>query len=221
MIQQPALPASPATISNTAGQSAQVTIIGGTVTSVNVPSGGTQVAAATNFTATVPAGSSIGITYSVAPTSIYWSTLTPAVPASGTAVANTTGQDITVILAAGTTTHITVNGTDRGTTTPAQVMLPAGQSITLTYSVAPVWSWQNFIDLVESDSLGVAYAQANTVTPSGGTGYSPLNALPYAVHAEGGLTGLAAAVSNLCVWAWMKWLLRRVVSPPPQAARAA
>ena len=197
MIQQPALPASPATISNTAGQSAQVTIIGGTVSSVNVPSGGTQVATATNFTATVPTGSTIGITYSAAPTSIWWSTLTPAVPASGTAVLNSTGQDITVVLAAGTTTHITVGGTDRGTTTPAQVMLPAGQSITLTYSVAPVWAWLNFPDLVEADSLGTAYAQSNTVAPSGGTGYSPLNALPYAVHAEAGEPGLGVAVSNL------------------------
>ena len=196
MIQQPALPSSPATISNTSGQTAQVTIIGGTVSSVNVPAGGTQVATATNVTATVPAGSTIGITYSGAPTSIFWSTLTPAVPASGTAVMNSTGQDITVVLAAGTTTHITVNGTDRGTTTPAQVMLPAGQSITLTYSVAPVWSWLNFPDLVELDSLGTSYAQPNTIVPSGGTGYSPLNALPYAVHATGGEPGLAVAVSN-------------------------
>ena len=196
MISQPALPSSPATIANTSGQSAQVTIIGGTVTSVNVPAGGTQVATATNFTATVPAGSTIGITYSGTPTAIYWSTLTPTVPLSGTPVANTTGQDISVILAAGTTTHITVNGTDRGTTTPAQVMLPAGQSITLTYSIAPVWAWMNFPDLVEADSLGTAYAQPNTVAASGGTGYSPLNALPYAVHAEGGEPGLGAGVSN-------------------------
>ena len=196
MISQPALPASPATISNPSGQTAQVTIIGGTVSSVNVPSGGTQVATATNFMASVLAGSSIGLTYSVAPTGLWWSVQTPAVPASGTAVLNSTGQDLTVILGAGTVTNVVVNGTSVATSSPAVVMLPAGQSITLTYSVAPVWSWQDFLDLTGAGSTGTVYAQPNTVAPSGGTGYSPLNVLPYAVHATGGEPGLAVGVAN-------------------------
>ena len=198
MIPQPALPASTVAATNLSGQTAFVTIIGGTVTSVNVPAGGTQVATATGFTATVAAGQTISVTYSVAP-AWYWSTFTPAVPATTVAVANTTGQDISVVLGGGTTTHITVNGTDRGTTTPANVMLPAGESIAITYSAAPVWAWMNFQDLGGLDSLGLAYSQPNTIAASGVSGYSPLNALPYAVHNGMSMAGFGAGVSNL--WA--------------------
>lgn len=193
MIPQPALPASTVTATNTSGQTALVTVIGGTVTHITVA--GSDQATATNFTATVAAGATIAITYSVAPT-WYWSVLTPAVPATTVAVANTTGRDISVILASGTTTHITVNGSDRGTTTPANVMLPAGESIAVTYSAAPVWAWMDFLNLDVADSLGSAYASPNLVPASGVSGYSPVNSLPYAVHAEGGLAGLGTGVAN-------------------------
>lgn len=195
MIPQPAVPASTVAYTNTSGQTALVTLIGGTVTSVNVPAGGTQVATGSGFTATVAAGQTISITYSAAP-AWYWSTFTPAIPASTVPVANTTGQDITVVLGAGTVTHITVNGTDRGTTTPAQVMVPNGQSITLTYSVAPVWAWLNFFNLDLLDSLGTSYSTANTVAPTGVSGYSPANALPYAQHTATGSSGFGTGVSN-------------------------
>lgn len=193
MIQQPAVPASTVTCQNTSGQTAYVTVAGGTVTHITV--NGSDQATATNFTATVAAGQAIAVTYSAVP-AWYWSTFTPAVPASGTAVANTTGQDVTVVLAAGTVTHVNVNGTDRATSSPANVMLPAGESVTLTYSVAPVWAWMNFPDLAGMDSLGTAYAASNAVPATGIAGYSPLNALPYAQHAEGGFPGLAVGVSN-------------------------
>jgi hypothetical protein len=195
MLQQPAVPASTAAVTNTSGQTAFVTVIGGTVTSVNVPAGGTQVSTGSNFTATVAAGQTISVTYSAAPT-WYWSTFTPAVPSSAVAVANTTGQDITVVLAGGTTTHIAVNGTDRGTTTPANVMLPNGQSIAVTYSVAPVWAWMNFLNLDLLDSLGVVYASNNSVPPTGASGYSPANALPYAQHAATGSSGFGTGIAN-------------------------
>ena len=193
MIQQPAIGLSTVTVANTSGQTAYVTITGGTVTHITV--NGSDQATATNFTATVAAGQTIAITYSVAP-AWYWSKLTPAVPASGTAVANPTGKDISIVLAAGTVTHVTVNGTDRATSSPANVMLPAGESISLTYSVAPVWAWLDFLDLAQGDSLGVSYAQPNGVAASGVAGYSPVNDLPYAAHAAGGLPGLAAGVAN-------------------------
>jgi hypothetical protein len=193
MIQQPAVPASTVTTTNTSGQTAFVTIIGGTVTSVNVNA--VQVATGTSFTATVPAGGTIAVTYSGAPT-WYWSTFTPAVAASGTAVPNTTGQDITVVLAGGTVTHITVNGTDRGTTTPAQVMVPNGASITLTYSGAPVWAWLNYFNLDLLDSLGTVYASNNSILATGVSGYNEANALPYAQHAATGSTGFGTGISN-------------------------
>jgi hypothetical protein len=193
MIQQPALPASTTTVTNTSGQTAYVTVAGGTVTHITV--NGSDQATSTNFTATVPAGQTIAITYSVAP-AWYWSPFTPAVPSSTTAVANTTGQDMSVLLFAGTVTHVTVNGSDRATSSPANVMLPAGESITLTYSVAPVWAWMNYLDLAQGDSLGTAYASENTVAASGVAGYSPLAALPYPVHGASGLPGLGAGTAN-------------------------
>jgi hypothetical protein len=195
MLQQPVVPASTVAYTNTSGQTASVTIVSGTVTSINVPAGGTQVATATNYTATVAAGQTISITYSVVPT-WYWSTFTPAMPLTTVAVPNTTGQDITVILTGGTTTHITVNGTDRGTTTPAQVMLPSGTSISVTYSAAPVWAWLNYLNLDLLDSLGGVYNGANTVAPTGVSGYSPVNALPYAAHAATGSSGFGVGVAN-------------------------
>jgi hypothetical protein len=193
MIAQPAVPASTVTTTNASGQTAYVTVIGGTVTSINV--NGTQVATGTSYTATVPAGGTIAITYSGVP-AWYWSTFTPAVPASLTAVANTTGQDITVVLGGGTVTHVTVNGTDRATSSPANVMLPNGESITLTYSGAPVWAWMNYFNLDLLDSLGTSYASANTIAPTGVSGYSEANALPYAQHAATGEGGFGTGISN-------------------------
>lgn len=193
MLPQPAVPASTVTVTNTTGQTAYVTVIGGTVTHITVA--GSDQATSTNFTATVAAGATIAITYSAAPV-WYWSTLTPAVPSSTVAVANTTGRDLSVVIASGTVTHVTVNGTDRATSSPANVMLPAGESITLTYSGAPVWAWMDFLNLDVPDSLGTAYSSNNTVVASGVAGYSPANSLPYAAHAEGGFAGLATGVSN-------------------------
>jgi hypothetical protein len=195
MLQQPAVPASTVAYTNVSGQTAYVTVVSGTVTSINVPAGGTQVATATNYTATVANGQSIAVTYSVVPT-WYWSTFTPVMPASLATVVNTTGQDISVVLAGGTTTHIAVNGTDRATTTPAQVMLPGGTSIVLTYSVAPVWAWLNFLNLDLNDSLGGVYNSNNAIPPTGVSGYSPVNALPYAQHAATGAGGFGVGIAN-------------------------
>lgn len=65
----------------------------------------------------------------------------PAVPASTTPYTNTLNADATVHIAGGTVTAIAVGGQATGLTTPATVRVPAGQTITLTYSVAPTWTW--------------------------------------------------------------------------------
>jgi parallel beta-helix repeat protein len=65
----------------------------------------------------------------------------PTVPASGTPYTNTLNADATVFVAGGTVTAISVGGQPTGLTTPATVRVPAGQSITLTYSAAPTWVW--------------------------------------------------------------------------------
>ena len=64
----------------------------------------------------------------------------PAIPASGTALANPFPFDCTVYVTAGTVTAIAVGGTATGLTS-GSVFIPAGETITLTYTVAPTWVW--------------------------------------------------------------------------------
>lgn len=74
----------------------------------------------------------------------------PAVPASTVAVQNPTGLNCQVSILTGTLTVIQVaplvNGaagtyTQVGTTAPANVSVPPGGFIKMTYSVAPTWVW--------------------------------------------------------------------------------
>lgn len=201
MITQPAVPASGTastnTVTNTTGNTVYVTISANGATMSNYYVNGTSVATtASIYMATLTPGSYISLAYTVATPVWYWSPFTPAVPASGTPVMNPTGQDISVVLLGGTVTHVNVNGTDRATSSPANVMLPNGQPITLTYSVAPVWAFMNYLNLDLLDSLGVVYASANTVTQSGAAGYSPAGALPYAQHAATGSAGYGTGIAN-------------------------
>jgi hypothetical protein len=67
----------------------------------------------------------------------------PTVPASGIAYTNVTGYDCTVFVAGGTVSAISLGagaGTATGVTS-GPVRVPAGQSITLTYTAAPTWTW--------------------------------------------------------------------------------
>lgn len=199
MIFTPVLPATATDLVNTTGQTMFITLVGGTTTSIKVgaPGSTVQVATTTPATVTVLPGQAINITYSVVPTAWYWSPYTPAVPATTVAAVNTTGQTLCVVLAGGTTTVIAVNGVTVGTTTPAQVALPPGGSIAVTYSAAPVWAWINpGVWLANAPSSGSYYSGNNTVVPSGPGGYSMTDELAYAQHAEGGLAGLGTGVSN-------------------------
>jgi len=76
---------------------------------------------------------------------------TPAVPASGTALQNTNTYTVEVYLSGGSATEVQVT---RGGTTytiwsastataipPLTIRLDPGDSITLTYSTAPTWTW--------------------------------------------------------------------------------
>lgn len=65
----------------------------------------------------------------------------PTVPASTTALVNPFWRDAAVVITSGTVTNITVDGTTQLTATPGTVYVPTGKSITMTYSVAPTWSW--------------------------------------------------------------------------------
>ncbi|MGH6654060.1 MAG: hypothetical protein ACRDVE_02510 [Actinocrinis sp.] len=65
---------------------------------------------------------------------------TPSVPASGTAAANASPLPATVVVTGGTVSNVVVNGVSVGTG-DGTYTVPAGQSITLTYSAAPTWTW--------------------------------------------------------------------------------
>lgn len=64
----------------------------------------------------------------------------PTVPASTTAQTNTFGVDCSVFVTGGTVTAVAIGGTATGLTSGA-FRVPAGQTITLTYSAAPTWTW--------------------------------------------------------------------------------
>jgi hypothetical protein len=66
---------------------------------------------------------------------------TPAVPASGTPVTNTSGYPVQVVITGGTMTNVSVNGATVGAGAGTYPVLP-GQTISMTYTVAPTWSWQ-------------------------------------------------------------------------------
>lgn len=65
---------------------------------------------------------------------------TPAVPATGVALANATGANVVIYLSGGTVTAVAIAGVATGLTV-GSFILRAGDSITITYSVAPTWIW--------------------------------------------------------------------------------
>ena len=64
----------------------------------------------------------------------------PAIAASAAVVTNKQGADATVIVAGGTVSAIAIGGTATGLTS-GSFRVPSGQTITLTYTVAPTWTW--------------------------------------------------------------------------------
>jgi hypothetical protein len=209
MITQPAVPAtSPAGLTNFAtnptGNTALVSVGANGATMANYWVNAVSVATtAAAFMMSVPPGGTCALQYTVAVPIWLWSECTPALPASTVAAVNTTGRDLSVVfLGSGSVSAVTINGltTNIGQTPAAYTgatPLPAGAAIAVTYTGAVVWAWlDSLASMTLPHSDGNVYAQANTVAPTGAAGFSALNTMPYAVHAEGGLTGWAAGVSN-------------------------
>jgi hypothetical protein len=66
----------------------------------------------------------------------------PAVPASTVAATNTSNVDQQVFVNGGTVSAVAIGGVATGIgATGRDFRVPAGQTITLTYSVAPTWTW--------------------------------------------------------------------------------
>lgn len=66
----------------------------------------------------------------------------PALPGSTVAFQNPFWRDAKVTVTGGTVTGVAVNGVTEATTTGGTFLVPTGGTITLTYSVAPSWSWR-------------------------------------------------------------------------------
>mgnify|MGYP001404285004 CR=1 FL=1 len=64
----------------------------------------------------------------------------PSIPASGTPVTNNKGYPVRVFVTGGTVSNIAINGTNTGLTSGGFLLGP-GDTITLTYSAAPSWTW--------------------------------------------------------------------------------
>lgn len=65
----------------------------------------------------------------------------PGLPGTGVALANPFGSDAFIVIT-GAVTAISIGGTATGlTTAPATIFLPWNQTITMTYTGTPVWTW--------------------------------------------------------------------------------
>lgn len=65
----------------------------------------------------------------------------PAIPSTGTTIANTNAVDVDVYLSAGTITGINKNGISTGITGTGVVSLAPGDTIGLNYTGTPNWAW--------------------------------------------------------------------------------
>jgi hypothetical protein len=161
-----------------------------------------------------------GVAFNSAP-----SLTTPAVPASATPVTNTSGYPVQVVITGGTMTNVSVNGATVGAGAGTYPVLP-GQTISMTYTVAPTWSWQystgfgaqaylqvfgftgtdatvkiqdSADNVTFADVAGMAFAQITAVTPQSQR-IAAAGTLRQYVRAvtvtTGGFTSLAFAVQN-------------------------
>jgi hypothetical protein len=192
----PSVPATATPILNTTGQLVDVAVTGGTITGILV--------------LPTPAITLVA----------------PAVPASTVTATNSNAFPVAVTMAGGTMTHQAVNAVDQFTNQAgATLVVPAGGTIAITYSVAPTWTWQAAVAGFAGTSIpspssvplppsGAAIQLVYSVAPTwawtaplaiGYTpGYSGMNQaqgsqitqLPWAAHAVVGLTGLGVGVDN-------------------------
>lgn len=110
----------------------------------------------------------------------------PAVPLTTVALVNPFGVTASVAITGGTTTFIFVNGVQVGTTTPANVQVPPGGTISITYSAAPTWAWTN----------PPVYQPPPGYSAAGMPGPNELTNFEYPTHAVSGLSGWGFGVSN-------------------------
>lgn len=131
----PAVPATNTRLVNPFAYPVTVAITG-TVSSV-VINEITQTPAATY---TLPGFGTILLTYSTPPTWTWTPPVAPSVPASGVAANNPFAFPVPVTITGGTVSAVSINGVSQPGTS-GYFLVPVGGTITITYSVAPIWSW--------------------------------------------------------------------------------
>lgn len=140
-IPNPSVPASGVAQTNPYNDAVQVVVTGGTMTQVMI--NGVQEGTGAG-TYQVPSGGTITMFYTAAPTWAWTlvgsSVSQPAVPGSTVGVQNTTGYNVQVVITGGTMTAVIVGGVTVGAGA-GTYQLPAGSTISMTYSVAPTWVW--------------------------------------------------------------------------------
>lgn len=122
----------------------------------------------------------------------------PAVPSSTVAATNSTGTVVAVAISGGTLTSVVVNGTQVGTTA-GTYLVPAGGTISITYSAAPSWTWALPVTNGSVSTGGAALPFA-----SGGTSFAVGQVLivdpsgsPDLVTVTGAPTGTSVPVAGL------------------------
>lgn len=86
---------------------------------------------------------------------------TPAVPLTTVTATNSTSASVQVVITGGTLTAVKVNTVTVGTTAGTYTV-PAGGTISITYSSAPTWAWSG--ESLNSDPLNVTYPALATWT---------------------------------------------------------
>jgi hypothetical protein len=71
----------------------------------------------------------------------------PSVPASTVTATNNYHGSVDVAISGGTVTFVFVNGVQVATTTGVTVTVPAHGTISITYSIAPTWTWTGSVAL--------------------------------------------------------------------------
>jgi hypothetical protein len=198
----PSIPATGVAVANPTGQNVDVNLPSGTgtvqsviVTSPNAPAIATPAVPATTVTATnsnnfpvqvvIGANGATISAVTVNGSSVGSAAGTYVVPAAGTIAIS-----YTVATPTWAWTALVAGISGAPVTLPVNVPLPPGCSITLIYTVAPVWNWTNPEDEGYTPGYYASNAQAEAA------GWNPYTALPYAQHAALGQSGLATGVSN-------------------------
>lgn len=133
---------------------------------------------------------------------------TPSVPLSGTPVTNTSPLPATVVVSGGTGTNVAINGVNQGTFDGTYTIV-SGATITLTYSVAPTWTWtlqsafgaQAYLQVTAFSGTSVTAAVQDSAD---GTSYSAVTGLTFTAATAAPYTQRLATAGNATIRRYLR-----------------